>query len=117
MICDNGTTHHSKITKKPLPAAQPVPAISGRIGLREWLDGASPDLRGLPTATFDTSVARPRLPGSAARVLLRRGCRSIGAPESFYLTSTSGPLADGERERARRWGNTVAATITAGPPV
>jgi hypothetical protein len=93
------------------------PLVSGRIGLREWLDGERPDLAGLATATFDTRIERPRLPGSAARVLrrrlLRHGCRPIVEPQSFYVTTTTGPLSAGEVTRARQWGRALAAAVPA----
>ena len=48
------------------------------------------------------------LPGSAARALRRHlgraGVRSVVATANFYVTGRSGPLADGELERARSWG-------------
>ncbi len=80
-------------------------------GLREWLD-RSPQLAGIAAAAFDTRVDRP-LVGSAARKahkrLRRLGCRMLVPAESFAVTGTPGPLADGERERARQWGADVAS--------
>jgi hypothetical protein len=78
------------------------------VGLREWLD-ASPALHGVAAAVFGTKVDRP-FSGSAARKAERRlGCRMLVASESFHVVGTPGPLVDGERERARRWGEAVAA--------
>jgi hypothetical protein len=80
-------------------------------GLREWL-GELHATSGLPAATFDTRIEKPRIPGSAARAAerrLRRAGFTIAIPaESFYVTGTEGPLADGELDRARRWGEKVA---------
>lgn len=85
------------------------------VGLREWLD-TSPALTGIAAAAFDTKVNKP-LTGSAARKADRRlrrlGCRVLVPAESFHVGGTAGPLADGERERARRWGETVAAAAAA----
>ncbi|MFL5913527.1 MAG: flavodoxin family protein [Gaiellaceae bacterium] len=81
------------------------------IGLREWLEA----VRGTGTAAaaFDTRVAKPRLPGSAARGadkrLRSRGFRPVARPESFWVSGTFGPLRDGEVERAHRWGEQLAA--------
>jgi len=79
-------------------------------GIREWLDGA-PQLSGVAAATFDTKVNKP-LVGSAAhkayRRLRRLGCRMIVPAESFHVSGTPGPLDEGEQERARRWGATLA---------
>jgi hypothetical protein len=89
--------------------------VSTRIGIREWLDAAGKGLAGMPVATFDTRVDRPRLPGSAARAahrrLRRRGCRSAAAPASFYVSGTTGPLIDGELARAREWGATLTVAV------
>jgi flavodoxin len=85
------------------------------VGLREWLDTA-PQLTGVAAAAFDTKVAKP-FTGSAGRKAGRRlhglGCRVLVPAESFHVGGTPGPLADGERERARRWGETVAAAAVA----
>lgn len=85
-------------------------------GLREWLEGVPTDLRALPFATFDTRVSRVRrLPGSAARgaarVLRRRGGRMVAAPESFFVNDVSGPLDVDEIDRARDWGQELAALV------
>jgi Flavodoxin len=82
-------------------------AAQGR-GVREWLAAIDSDSVAATTAaTFDTRVRRPRLPGSAARAARRRLHRlgfCVLPARSFWVTGTPGPLADGELERARRWG-------------
>jgi hypothetical protein len=89
--------------------------VSGGEGLREWLSavtGGSPDIA---AAAFDTRIDKPRLPGSAAhgaeRRLRRLGFRIAEPAASFYVTDTAGPLVDGERERARRWGELLGSKI------
>jgi flavodoxin len=85
------------------------------VGLREWLD-TSPQLTGVAAAAFDTKVDKP-FTGSAARKADRRlrrlGCRILLPAESFHVGGIPGPPADGERERARRWGESVAAAAVA----
>jgi hypothetical protein len=86
--------------------------VSTGIGLREWLDGLRRSAS-VAVATFDTRVSKPRLPGSAARAAEKR-LRRLGFPvvapaASFYVEGTSGPLLQGERERARRWGERLRA--------
>jgi flavodoxin len=87
---------------------------AAEIGLREYLD-VSPLLTGLAAATFDTKIAKPNVPGSAAhkahRRLRRLGCRMLCPAESFRVTGTAGPLVDGETERARKWAAGLAATL------
>jgi hypothetical protein len=93
----------------------PHPASAGT-GLREYLD-ASPQLAGLAAAAFDTRVNKPLLPGSAAhkahRRLHRLGCRMLCPAESFLVTGTTGPLLEGETERAGRWAASLAAALLA----
>jgi hypothetical protein len=88
--------------------------ISDRIGLREWLERLGPG-HGLAAATFDTRVRRPRIPGSAARraehQLKKHGYGIIRDAENFWVTGASGPLVDGERERARRWGEEIGLQV------
>jgi Flavodoxin len=83
-----------------------VPLVSAGPGLREWLEALPQG--STPTACFDTRVLRPRLPGSAAKKaakqLRRKGSAMVEDPLSFYVHDKAGPLADGERERARAWG-------------
>lgn len=81
-------------------------------GLREWFR----TLTDPPpfAAAFDTRVqASPLVTGRAApkiaRSLQRCGCCLIAAPESFLVTTKQPALVVGERERARSWGETLAA--------
>jgi hypothetical protein len=84
-------------------------------GIREWIEGLAAPASAVPVATFDTRVVSPRLPGSAAKKAMRRlvalGFRPAAKPETFGVLGYSGPVADGELERARQWGRTVAAAL------
>jgi flavodoxin len=89
--------------------------LAGR-GLREWIDTFGDELRDQQVATFDTRVTRVRrLPGSAARsaarALRRRGAHQVGVPESFFVNDVSGPLDEGELDRARAWGGHLLALL------
>ena len=89
------------------------PVLAGQESLRGWLER-------LPTgqamaAAFDTRFDKPRwLTGSAAtkiaQRLRRKGYKLVGT-ESFFVQTTGGPLAEGERERAIAWGRALAATL------
>ena len=85
--------------------------ISTGIGIREWI-GSLPKASGVAAATFDTSIRKPNLPGSAARGaqkrLKRLGYRIVIPAEIFHVEGTTGPISDGELERAREWGAKVA---------
>jgi hypothetical protein len=80
-------------------------------GIREWIAHLQAP-KGLSTAAFDTKVAKPHLPGSAARSagrkLKHRGLKRIDDPKTFYVIGTQGGLVDGELDRARQWGTQLA---------
>lgn len=82
-------------------------------GIREWLEQLAPPASAVAVATFDTRTVSPRLPGSAAKKALKRlvakGFRPVDKPATFGVHGYSGPIADGELERARQWGATLAA--------
>jgi hypothetical protein len=84
-------------------------------GLRAWLEALYAE--GVHAAAFDTRLsALPALTGRAsrpiARLLTRRGCRVVLAPESF-LVNGQNKLLDGEAVRAREWGTLVGETASA----
>jgi hypothetical protein len=85
-------------------------------GIREWIASLSSPGRDVLVATFDTRVTSPRLPGSAAKKAMKRlvalGFRPLAKPESFGVHGYSGPVTDGELERARRWGEHLAADVS-----
>jgi hypothetical protein len=81
-------------------------------GLRAWLEALNAE--SVLAAAFDTRLSGlPALTGRAsrpiARVLTRRGCRVLLAPESF-LVSGQNTLLDGEAARASSWGTLVGET-------
>lgn len=84
-------------------------------GIREWIGSLSSPGRDVAVATFDTRVTSPRLPGSAAKKAMKRlvalGFRPAARPESFGVHGYSGPVTDGELERARRWGEQLGADL------
>ena len=87
-------------------------------GLREWLGTLPSGPHTEQMATFDTKVERMHhLPGSAAKsaakAARRHGYESAAKAESFYVRDIDGPLLDGELDRARAWGQQLAASITA----
>jgi hypothetical protein len=91
--------------------------VSQGEGLREWLAELRTRSAKVATAAFDTRISKPRLPGSAAKGISRRlrrlGVGSAAPAMSFYVASGQGPLVEGEVERARRWGERLAATFAA----
>jgi hypothetical protein len=87
-------------------------------GIREWIERLSAPTSSVPVATFDTRVVNPRLPGSAAKKAMKKlvalGFQPAAKPETFGVHGYSGPVADGELERARQWGRTLAAALPLG---
>jgi hypothetical protein len=84
---------------------------TGGPGMRDWLKDLG-HRNGL-AATFDTRInGVPAFTGRAsrpmARLLKQHGYRLAAAPASF-LVSSQNTLLDGEADRARRWGMTIAA--------
>jgi hypothetical protein len=119
LVVAGGPTHAFGLSRRDTrESATPRAAdglVSSRIGLREWLTTLGDRTDAPFTATFDTRVKRRRVPGSAARVAGRRlhrlGFEPATDPQSFYVTGMLGPLADGEEDRARRWGDALASSV------
>ncbi len=79
-------------------------------GVAEWL-ATLPRALGGRAAAFTTVTGTSMFSGSAAKgiekVLRRAGAEVVGR-ESFLVTGRSGPLAEGETDRAERWGAGLA---------
>ncbi|PYF99095.1 Flavodoxin [Georgenia satyanarayanai] len=77
-----------------------------RPGIREWLEEGG-ELT-VPVAVYDTRTHESKLPGSAARAVVRRlrqlKVPVVAPPEHFAVHGSEGPLAPGEEERATEWG-------------
>jgi flavodoxin len=85
-------------------------------GLRAWFDRLG-DATG-KAAAFDTRFHYPAmLTGRASKGITRRldqhGFAVIAEPESFFVTRDT-VLEPGEQDRARRWGESLAAAVEAG---
>lgn len=87
------------------------------LGHVDVLAGLRPNGEVLINAPDRTPVIGGALTVPANELALRqRGYRSVAPPTSFFVTTTAGPLADGEQVRARQWGGTVGAiAITRAP--
>jgi hypothetical protein len=93
------------------------PDVTGP-ALRDWLAELG-QVPGTASAAFDTRVDKPMfITGSAAKGIAKRlrehGFTVVGE-ESFLVTGTDGPLAEGELDRARAWAATlVRSEVRAG---
>jgi hypothetical protein len=98
------------------PGAHLEPGAEGPL-LRDWLDGLV-KAEHVPAAAFDTRIGKPRVfTGSAAKGIAKRlkrhGYQLVSEPASFLVDTSPGtPLHEGELERAREWGRTLAQTLT-----
>jgi hypothetical protein len=91
-------------------------------GLHEWLEGTRLAAGGLAAAAFDTrGSGHPMLTkmDHAARteekLLGKLGARVVAPAEHFFVVDAKGPLVDGEEDRARRWGQTLAELVASLP--
>lgn len=84
-------------------------------GIREWLASSPSGIQ--RAAAFDTRIYVRWVPKSAVRGILLQlralGATLVAGPQSFRVTGSSGPLAPGELDRAREWGEQLGAAITA----
>jgi Flavodoxin domain len=90
------------------------PGAGEGLGLRDWLADL-PRVADAQAAAFDTRAHGPQvLTGAASHGIARRlrhhGYRLLDT-ESFVVEGGEGPLAEGELERARAWGETLAQAL------
>jgi hypothetical protein len=124
LVVIGGPTHAFGLSRPSTRVSAGQQGASGSAaagsGLREWLETLPPPTASWPaTATFDTRVRKPGVPGSAARSAARRlrhaGLPVVVPPMSFWVRGTGGPLLPGEEGRARTWGRELARTVAPVP--
>lgn len=90
------------------PGSPPAAPEASRQSMRAWLD-ALPAGQGR-AAAFETRIWWS--PGSAAKAILQglaaRGYPAVDQPQKYVVSGKYGPLKEGELERARAWGKTLA---------
>jgi flavodoxin len=93
------------------------PILGGRPSeaMQQYINGiAQGAAEKLNVATFDTRLTMKfvKIFGYAAvrmaNQMKEKGSTLSSMPEGFYVRGRSGPLADGESERATRWGKELA---------
>jgi hypothetical protein len=118
LVVVGGPTHAFSMTRASTRAeavkSHAAPHTPAR-GIREWLNDLGRVTPAIPAVTFDTRVAKPRLPGSAAKAA-KHELRSLGfetsvKQETFRVHGYEGPLLDGELERAKSWTGDVLAAL------
>ena len=76
-------------------------------GIRDFLHELHKAPSGARAAAFDTRADVKMAGGAAsgiAKRLHRHGYELLGEPEGFIIEDMTGPLRDGELQRAREWG-------------
>jgi len=122
LVVVGGPTHAFSMTRAATRAGavkeNGAPHAPGR-GIREWLSVLQPGSPAVQAWAFDTRVDKPRLPGSAARAA-RHELRALGfdvkaKPESFRVHGYSGPLLDGELQKAAKWARKLLKPASPSP--
>lgn len=114
LVVVGGPTHAFGMTRESTraDAAKDHPPVISSTGVREWLEAAHLP-PGVAYAAFDTKVAKPNLPGSAAKAidkqLHKAGARRAADATTFRVNGKWDGLVDGELDRARDWGAALAA--------
>jgi Flavodoxin domain len=112
LIVIGGPTHAFSMTRESTREdafKQGASQGSTSIGVREWLEHLHRGRHSELVATFDTKVEKVRhLPGSAAKgaanAVHKLGYKTVVKPMSFFVQGVSGPLLEGELDRAHAWG-------------
>ena len=122
LLVVGGPTHAFSMswpTTRRDAAQRATTVVSRDRGIREWLGGLPTATTDTEATTFDTRVTT-RVTGSAARSASRRldrlGYHLVAAFTSFRVTDVTGPLVDGELDRARDWGRALGAEAAARRP-
>jgi hypothetical protein len=120
LVVVGGPTHAFSMPRQSTredAVRQGAEAVSTSTGIREWIDHLHAGPHSERVATFDTRIAKVKhLPGSAAKAaakgMRRHGYSTLVRPQSFWVEDVEGPLLDGELERARVWGERLAAEVS-----
>ncbi len=124
LLVVGGPTHAFSMTRgstREDAVRQGAPAEAAATGIREWIDRLHAGPHSEVVATFDTRVGKVRhLPGSAAKAavkaLRKLGYTPVVPAESFWVADVAGPLLEGELDRARAWGESLASVAARTTP-
>lgn len=97
-----------------LIVGSPTQMFGRRLLVRSFLSGLKRHgFTHMPAAAFDTRMGTPTEKNAAASEtiagrLQAAGCTLVAPAESFLVAGFTGPLVQGEEERARTWARGVA---------
>jgi hypothetical protein len=99
----------SEAARSRLATTEGRPPDVSHPSMRSWLGSLPPG--SACSAAFETRIWwSPRgATGDIERGLARAGYRRIADARKFVVTDTCGPLRDGELDRARAWGQSLAS--------
>ena len=92
-----------------LVVGSPTQMFGRRLLVRSFLSGLGRrGYAGVSAAAFDTRMGTPTEKNSAASETIAErlkaaGCHLVAPAESFLVAGFTGPLVEGEEERARNW--------------
>ena len=95
----------------------PTQMFGRRLIVRSFLDGLKRQgFASVAAAAFDTRMGTPTEKNAAASETIASrleaaGCRLVVPPESFLVAGFTGPLLDGEEERAKGWALDLADRV------
>ena len=127
LIVVGAPTHAFGLSREGTRSQAAQQAGSGLVskgrGVREWLAELPKPTVTVAAASFDTRLAKPawlKTAGTAGRAIEKRlrrlGLRTLAHAESFVVGDVAGPLAAGELERARQWGQSLASQFSSMDP-
>jgi Flavodoxin len=124
LVVVGGPTHafglSSERTRQAAADQAPAGVVSGRTGVREWVERLGARHGHLLVAAFDTHIDKTWIPGAASKRLDKMmrgmGLASLTAPTSFYVHDTMGPLVGGELERAELLGRRLGEELVGRQP-
>jgi flavodoxin len=96
----------------------PTQMFGRRLIVRSFLDGLKRQgFAGVPAAAFDTRMGTPTEKNAAASETIATrleatGCQLIAPAQSFLVAGFTGPLVEGEVERAKAWALDLAERVS-----
>jgi flavodoxin len=100
-----------------LIVGSPTQMFGRRLLVRSFLGGLKRHgFSGLAAAAFDTRMGTPTEKNAAASETIAErlqsaGCHLLVPPESFLVAGFTGPLVEGEEDRAKSWARAVADRV------
>jgi len=113
LILLGAPTHTSSLPRERAERLGLTGSPTGAV--RRWIETATPPTPPIRLVTFDTAFLAQFGPSTAAQTAVRalrmHGFRDVRLGESFHVVGLTGPLLEGEEDRARAWGRRLARDL------